>query len=430
MANHLTPTELAREAGLERREVISKCMEMGVPIFQGRIDKALFLDNLRHLETAPPASRRGVAGSPVGPRAGVRYVGGGPTSRPAAAASPAGAQRRLPVEGPRVRSRRRWPGGSACGSAPAGRLTARRLQRKPRVFAPMIAPRASFDDRAALPPDPAPAARPSDRIHAGGSVRLRSGYPWPRVRSRGAVKIATLLACVALVPAAAIAASSAGSGSTGDRWRDRAAVARADRRRAARPATPARPATRRDRPHGRHRPHRHDRPHRRDRPHRARPASTDATTSRRQITPLSTTPLAHSSVAHLQEVMAQAMKPLGGELERLRRRSRQRRGPLRPGRRRPPQPGLGREALHADDGARQLRPRRHARDERLRRRHARARRHVHRQPLPPRRRRPDVRRLRVHQGELRRRRHDRRRARDEADRGAAPAQGRRLDHRR
>ena len=49
MANHLTPTELAREAGLERREVISKCMEMGVPIFQGRIDKALFLDNLRRL---------------------------------------------------------------------------------------------------------------------------------------------------------------------------------------------------------------------------------------------------------------------------------------------------------------------------------------------------------------------------------------------
>ena len=39
MAIHLTPTELAREAGLERREVIEKCMEMGVPIFQGRIDK-------------------------------------------------------------------------------------------------------------------------------------------------------------------------------------------------------------------------------------------------------------------------------------------------------------------------------------------------------------------------------------------------------
>jgi hypothetical protein len=46
MANHLTPTELAREAGLERREVIAKCMEMGVPIFQGRIDKSLFLTSL------------------------------------------------------------------------------------------------------------------------------------------------------------------------------------------------------------------------------------------------------------------------------------------------------------------------------------------------------------------------------------------------
>jgi hypothetical protein len=46
MAIHLTPTELAREAGLERREVISKCMELGVPIFQGRIDKTLFLATL------------------------------------------------------------------------------------------------------------------------------------------------------------------------------------------------------------------------------------------------------------------------------------------------------------------------------------------------------------------------------------------------
>jgi hypothetical protein len=46
MAIHLTPTELAREAGLDRKEVIAKCMEMGVPIFQGRIDKTLFLANL------------------------------------------------------------------------------------------------------------------------------------------------------------------------------------------------------------------------------------------------------------------------------------------------------------------------------------------------------------------------------------------------
>ncbi len=51
MAIHLTPTELAREAGLDRREVITKCMELGVPIFEGRIDKTLFLGSLREQAT-------------------------------------------------------------------------------------------------------------------------------------------------------------------------------------------------------------------------------------------------------------------------------------------------------------------------------------------------------------------------------------------
>jgi hypothetical protein len=46
MAIHLTPTELAREADMERRDVIEKCMELGVPIFQGRIDKTLFMATL------------------------------------------------------------------------------------------------------------------------------------------------------------------------------------------------------------------------------------------------------------------------------------------------------------------------------------------------------------------------------------------------
>jgi hypothetical protein len=56
MAIHLTPTELAREAGLERRDVIEKCMELGVPIFQGRIDKTLFLASLNASE--PDVSAR------------------------------------------------------------------------------------------------------------------------------------------------------------------------------------------------------------------------------------------------------------------------------------------------------------------------------------------------------------------------------------
>ena len=61
MAIHLTPTELAREAGMERREVIEKCMEMGVPIFQGRIDKTLFIANLSEQGIQVSSSRAQVA---------------------------------------------------------------------------------------------------------------------------------------------------------------------------------------------------------------------------------------------------------------------------------------------------------------------------------------------------------------------------------
>ena len=49
MANHLTPTELADEFHMKRRDVIEKCMQMGVPIFHGRIDKTLFESSLRSL---------------------------------------------------------------------------------------------------------------------------------------------------------------------------------------------------------------------------------------------------------------------------------------------------------------------------------------------------------------------------------------------
>lgn len=47
MANHLTPSELAEELQMKREEVIGKCLEMGVPIFHGRIDKSLFRTSLR-----------------------------------------------------------------------------------------------------------------------------------------------------------------------------------------------------------------------------------------------------------------------------------------------------------------------------------------------------------------------------------------------
>lgn len=47
MANHLTPSELAEELQMKRQDVIGKCVQMGVPIFHGRIDKSLFETSLR-----------------------------------------------------------------------------------------------------------------------------------------------------------------------------------------------------------------------------------------------------------------------------------------------------------------------------------------------------------------------------------------------
>ena len=42
MPNHLTPEELSKETGLDRDEIIKLCVEEGVPIYQGKIDKTLF----------------------------------------------------------------------------------------------------------------------------------------------------------------------------------------------------------------------------------------------------------------------------------------------------------------------------------------------------------------------------------------------------
>lgn len=51
MSVHLTPTELAEELHMKRREVLSKCIEMHVPVLKGRIDKTLFESSLRAMQT-------------------------------------------------------------------------------------------------------------------------------------------------------------------------------------------------------------------------------------------------------------------------------------------------------------------------------------------------------------------------------------------
>ncbi len=55
MANHLTPEELSDELGLEREEIIRVCVEEGVPIYQGKIDKTLFQAQLQALGALPQA---------------------------------------------------------------------------------------------------------------------------------------------------------------------------------------------------------------------------------------------------------------------------------------------------------------------------------------------------------------------------------------
>jgi hypothetical protein len=57
VAVHLTPTELADETHMKRQEVIEKCMQMGVPIFNGRIDKTLFATSLASIDQHEGASQ-------------------------------------------------------------------------------------------------------------------------------------------------------------------------------------------------------------------------------------------------------------------------------------------------------------------------------------------------------------------------------------
>lgn len=49
MANHLTPSELADQLHMDQQEVIGKCVQMGIPIFHGRIDRTLFETSLRSI---------------------------------------------------------------------------------------------------------------------------------------------------------------------------------------------------------------------------------------------------------------------------------------------------------------------------------------------------------------------------------------------
>ncbi|MDX6554961.1 MAG: hypothetical protein QOD86_1156 [Miltoncostaeaceae bacterium] len=46
MAVHLTPDELSEALGLARKQVVRLCVENDVPIYNGRIDKTLFVHSM------------------------------------------------------------------------------------------------------------------------------------------------------------------------------------------------------------------------------------------------------------------------------------------------------------------------------------------------------------------------------------------------
>ena len=164
-----------------------------------------------------------------------------------------------------------------------------------------------------------------------------------------------------------------------------------------RPARPARPG-RRARPRrpappadGTNGPDRADRPHRADRP----PTRPDRAGPGRPAARARSAAARGRRVARLRRVMANAMAPLGGHSGAYVVDLANGQVLFDDDRYGAAQPGLGREALHADDGARRA----SASDGTLTtsvyaRRHARRRRRLPRQPLPARRRRPDVRRSR------------------------------------
>jgi len=50
MAVHLTPSEIADELDMKRRDVLKKAVEMNVPVLRGKIDKTLFESSLRAMQ--------------------------------------------------------------------------------------------------------------------------------------------------------------------------------------------------------------------------------------------------------------------------------------------------------------------------------------------------------------------------------------------
>jgi hypothetical protein len=58
MPNHLTPEELSKEMNIDREAIIRLCVQEGVPIYQGKIDKTLFAAQLQASGVGAPTEHQ------------------------------------------------------------------------------------------------------------------------------------------------------------------------------------------------------------------------------------------------------------------------------------------------------------------------------------------------------------------------------------
>ncbi len=55
MANHFTPEELAKDLGMDARELIAFCLRESIPIYKGKVDRSLLTAVMRSKGLAVPA---------------------------------------------------------------------------------------------------------------------------------------------------------------------------------------------------------------------------------------------------------------------------------------------------------------------------------------------------------------------------------------
>ena len=67
LAVHLTPDELSEALGLSTKEVVRLCVQEAVPIYQGRIDRTLFVSSMAAAGRRLPstADAPGLVGQPT-----------------------------------------------------------------------------------------------------------------------------------------------------------------------------------------------------------------------------------------------------------------------------------------------------------------------------------------------------------------------------